>query len=111
MSDQNRNACDTSDRRPDRDYAPSVDPTGEPGIVVVDGRGLISSWNMSAAALLANAGTLLALEMPFGRLESEARQSCGIAFRHHSMADGGLICLCEPLPSAAGQAPRRPAVP
>lgn len=105
MSDQNRNACDTSDRWPDHDCAPYVDPTGEPGIVAVDGRGLISSWNMSAAALLANAGALLALEMPFGHLESEARKSCGVAFRHYSMADGGLVCLCDPLRPAAGQAP------
>ncbi|WP_158043449.1 ATP-binding response regulator [Skermanella pratensis] len=105
MSDQNRNACDISDRWSNHDYAPSVDPMGEPGIVAVDGRGLISSWNNSAAALLANAGALLALEMPFAPLESEARQSCGIAFRHHSMADGGLVCLCDPVPSAIGQAP------
>ncbi|UEM21449.1 response regulator [Skermanella mucosa] len=60
---------------------------------------------MSAAALLANAGALLALEMPFGHLESEARKSCGVAFRHYSMADGGLVCLCDPLRPAAGQAP------
>lgn len=104
MSDQNRNACDTSDRRPNHDYAPSADPAAEPGIVAVDGRGLISSWNSSAAALLANAGSLLALGMPIGLLETEARQSCGVAFKHHPMADGGSICLCDPVPSVA-QAP------
>ncbi|WP_084165245.1 ATP-binding response regulator [Skermanella stibiiresistens] len=105
MPDQNRTALDTSGLWPLLDPEPRADPVRGPGIVAVDGRGLIASWNGAASTLLSNAGPLLALEQPFGQLEMEARRSCGVSFIRHPMADGGLVCLCEPMPVVAAPFP------
>src|SRR4051794_30343364 len=95
MSDQNPTVIDSKGRWPTPELEMRTEPVRGPGIVAVDAQGRITSWNGVAASLLANAGGLLALGHPFGRLEVEAGRSCFLTFNSHVMADGSLICLCE----------------
>jgi PAS domain S-box-containing protein len=76
--------------------------------VSVDTQGRITSWNSTAATLLADADNLLTLGQPFGRLEVEAVRSCSVVFTSHVMADGSLICLCEQVQASASLTPPPP---
>src|SRR3954447_11229302 len=104
MSDQNTTVIDSKGRWPTPELEMRTEPVRGPGIVAVDAQGRITSWNGVAASLLANAGGLLALGQPFGRLEVEAGRSCFLTFNSHVMADGSLICLCEQSAAPASQA-------
>jgi len=101
MSDQNHTIVDTKGRWPTPGYETRTEPVRGPGIVSIDAQGRITSWNDTAASLLADAGHLLTLGQPFGRLEVEAARSCSVVFTSHVMADGGLICLCEQVQASA----------
>src|SRR3954465_1922020 len=105
MSDQNHTVIDTKSCWPTPEHETHSDSARGPGIVTVDVQGRITSWNGAAAALLTNAGSLLALDQSFVRLGVEAGRSCAIAFNRHVMADGGMVCLCEQAIAPASAAP------
>src|SRR5687767_10306108 len=93
MSDHRQSLIDTPVRRnqPEAGAAPSA-----PGIVGVDARARIVSWNPAAGVLLAAAGDLLAPGRPFAMLEQAAMDRCGVTFTCHEMADETHVCLCMP---------------
>jgi PAS domain S-box-containing protein len=108
MSDQNHTVVDTKGRWPAPGCETRTEPVRAPGIVSVDTQGRITSWNSTAATLLADADNLLTLGQPFGRLEVEAVRSCSVVFTSHVMTDGSLICLCEQVQASASLTPPPP---